>query len=307
MSLEKSFIEVLMEKVMDGVMIPKYQVERAVAPILDVFIENVISTLLDSKVEVISPEFPILKNRSAGSDSSGCTSTNIDWLMFNWTRNEIIFLELKTTDTTFRDPQSKIYSKIKREIGEGNAGLLVEGVEKIRRASSEFEKYDYILSKLKKFPMQDCSNARIVYIAPESCQILGQVDLRLTFSQLPKHVDTPYPKEWVCVREKLERLDQINLWSRNYRSQSMGQKNFEAKLNCQEVRQLCLDAGDDVVIGFQGGLKALQQTNPTLLLARKYKWDHAVSRSNSKNIRNWIPGSRFLSVVDEMVGGNRDC
>lgn len=58
---EKRFVEALMKGVLDGAMVPKLQVERALAPIMGFFIEVVLSEKLDSDILMLSPEFPLKK------------------------------------------------------------------------------------------------------------------------------------------------------------------------------------------------------------------------------------------------------
>src|SRR6476659_2192899 len=106
--MSKSFAETLMDHIMEGVMIPKVQTERAVGPILSMFLAEVLTlTLRDDPVlsgplTLICPEFPLKKPENNAS-------TNVDWLMLNQSRNQLLFVELKTSDTSVDLEQSAIY------------------------------------------------------------------------------------------------------------------------------------------------------------------------------------------------------
>jgi len=77
-----SFVEALMESIIETAMIPKVQIERAVGPILSMFLEDVLTEtlrddpVLSGRLVMICPEFPLKK---IGNNQS----TNIDWLMYN--------------------------------------------------------------------------------------------------------------------------------------------------------------------------------------------------------------------------------
>jgi hypothetical protein len=87
-----SFLQALMERIMEGTMIPKVQTEREVGPILGMFLEDVLTEafkddpLLSGQISTVCPEFPFKKpgNRQ---------STNIDWLTRNSEREQLILVE----------------------------------------------------------------------------------------------------------------------------------------------------------------------------------------------------------------------
>ncbi len=86
---EMDFVTELMKHIMEGVNIPKVQIERVVGPILGMFIKEVLPNINDSGDEVsVYPEFPFKK-------ANNNQSTNIDWLMYNKTKNELIFFRVK--------------------------------------------------------------------------------------------------------------------------------------------------------------------------------------------------------------------
>jgi hypothetical protein len=67
---ETEFINELMRHIIDGVNIPKVQVERAVTPVLSLFIESILNKYFENNDEysgeykLISPEFPLKKDNN---------------------------------------------------------------------------------------------------------------------------------------------------------------------------------------------------------------------------------------------------
>ena len=109
--MEKLFIETLMHHIIEAAMIPKSQVERAVGPILSMFLDVVLTETfrndqdLSGSLVMVSPEFPLKK-------IDNWQSTNIDWLMYNTQRQQLLLVELKTSDTSTNDAQNFIYRNI---------------------------------------------------------------------------------------------------------------------------------------------------------------------------------------------------
>jgi hypothetical protein len=304
---QSTFIDSLMSQIMDGANIPKYQVERAVSPILGVFIEPLMSAALNADVVMLAPEFPIRKEGSGDRDgisqrTTPNTSTNIDWLMFNKTHNELVLLELKTTDTTFSLDQVAIYARLKKDIEEHSAAFLLDDLESIRRSSSERGKYDHVQNKLltalgdAASVFGHCRSAKIVYLAPEVSKP-SEFDLWLTFSKLPEEIATPHPEEWSAVRGCLSTLDNLSRKQRNQQPDTVDRKNFNKKSNINDIKSLCQTHGNGIIIGFSGGLKALRAEDMNTLEQRQYKWDYTSTGTGMKDLKNWISGEDFLSAV----------
>ncbi len=74
--------------------------ERAIGPILGMSITEVLPS--DDRLAMICAEFPLRKRSTTGPDTY--QSTNIDWLLYSNKLDQLVFVELKTTDTTF-DPE----------------------------------------------------------------------------------------------------------------------------------------------------------------------------------------------------------
>lgn len=99
------FVNDLMKHIIEGVNIPKVQVERALSPILSLYIESILTSYFNGNseysgsYEMISPEFPLKKENNQ--------STNIDYLLINRSKKTLVFFELKTDIGSF-DVDQKI-------------------------------------------------------------------------------------------------------------------------------------------------------------------------------------------------------
>src|SRR5689334_456739 len=97
------------------------------------FVAEVLSVKFQRRLEMISAEFPLLKPSVDGLGPS--QSTNIDWLLYDTDQDQLVFLELKTTDTTFDQEQDRVYSRMidRVNVKDGNAEFLVTDLRKIRK------------------------------------------------------------------------------------------------------------------------------------------------------------------------------
>ena len=129
--MSELFIKTLMDNLIEATMIPKVQVERVVGPILTVFLEDVLTETLKSDtdlsglIKMICPEFPLKKAENK-------QSTNIDWLMYNTQRKQLLFVELKTSDTSINSSQNEIYQSVTNDIQNKSGAFLISDLEKLR-------------------------------------------------------------------------------------------------------------------------------------------------------------------------------
>jgi len=81
---------------------PMLQIERAIGPILGIFIDQVLTeTFHDDpefcgNIETICPEFPLKQ-----LDTKYYLMDSVDWLMYNKDRNHLILFELKTSKNSY--------------------------------------------------------------------------------------------------------------------------------------------------------------------------------------------------------------
>lgn len=303
--MQIDFIESLMGHIMEATMIPKAQIERAVGPILSMFLAKVLTeTLRDDpdlsgEIIMVCPEFPLKKGGNR-------QSTNLDWLMINPSREMLLFVELKTSDTSVNANQNAIYHQKKGEVHSQGGGFLVRDVQILRDASNESGKYSYILEHRiapHREMITHCRDARVLYIVPASAQhkITGEIDRVITFGNLAEKISEPYPDAWKVIHRHLSKLDESSQRSRNirYSTSSMGfdGQNFKGKLDFKSMMDLCEERGNAIVVGFMGGITDLRNSNRNYLENRLYKWDEAQGGVGKKEGRNWIPGNEFYRIV----------
>jgi hypothetical protein len=303
--VEESFVEHMMARIMEGLMIPKVQTERAVGPILEVFLETVLTQALGADPELSGPlvmicsEFPLRK-------PDNLQSTNIDWLMYNRERSQLLFVELKTSDTSVAEEQAAIYRDKKEAVGREGGAFLIEDVRQLRDVSSERGKYDYVL-KNKVQPLaaeiSACRDMRILYLMPETtrAKVEKQADRVLCFSDLPWSIAGPYAQEWPVIRSALCLCDSSSKKTRNQKADSANDgANYAGRVDFDSIVNLCREDGDRMVVGFNGGARALRAADLSYLERRLYKWDMATDGVGVKVGGNWIAGSLFLAALDEV-------
>jgi hypothetical protein len=301
------FVEALMDHIMEGVMIPKVQIERAVGPILSMFLADVLTeTLRDDpslsgSIVMICPEFPIKK-------ADNLQSTNIDWLMYNTERKQLLFVELKTSDTSFDTGQNVIY-RVKQDAVRSKGGsFLMEDLEQLSKTSTEGGKYRYILEKrlsLFKTEITASHDARIIYLIPKSAEhkVQGLADKVFSFGMLSNSITGSFAEEWNVIRNHLCVLDESSWRSRNQQLISVSvdnrASNFVDSFDYLSIVELCKKLGDAVVVGFTGGVAGLASQDLASLERRRYKWDNVVGGLGNKVLRNWIPGSVFSDIISK--------
>lgn len=335
---------------MEATMIPKSQIERAVGPILSMFLDVVLTETfrenrnLSGSLVMVSPEFPLKKK-------DNWQSTNIDWLMYNTMRKQLLFVELKTSDTSINDDQNSIYH-IKQEaiLSQGGA-FLIDDLEQMRNRSSESGKYQYIL-ETKVLPLKDeisnCHDAKIIYLVPKSVEhkVKGHADSILTFAMLSKSIPGKFAEEWGIIRDHLCALDDSSQQSRNrqYRNSSplrvikenegirqlkLGNEYLPAgastiengasedveinpatrksaywqgTVDFHEMYNLCLQHGDNIIVGFTGGINAFASSQFSELQSRRFfRWDYA-KNSLGKKKGDWLSGSTVIDILRQHHG-----
>ena len=305
MNERTTFIRQLMSHILEGVRIPKLQVERAVGPVLGFFLEDVLTATLaedeelSGRYRMLCPEFPLLKK-----SASNLQSTNIDWLLYNETRQELLFLELKTASTSFSGDQALTYLETKLKVLDQGAAFLSEDLDLIEQASLEHQKYAFIRQLLAErlsggLPaLAACHSLRVMYLVPapmkESTPHLQRMDKALSFSELKEEIDSPFADEWRVICQALKQLD-----DKPSPSETAG-KNYQDLVSFERIKALCSERGAQIVVGFMGGETALLQASPESLQQRKYKWDGALEGQGRKHHANWIAGDRFAEVVKRL-------
>jgi len=189
-----------MKHILDQRKIPKVQVERAIGPILGLFIEELLSKALKDKLVMICAEFPLRKS-TAGSNQS----TNIDWLLYSKRNCQLVFVELKTTGV-FNRAQFDRYCQVIRSV-KGSAEHLLADVLEIRKHSAQKAKYDELIKLIRGTPFSDCRKAKLVYIMPEvpapGIRVDGVELDWLRLCDLEVREDFRFAREWKVIHERL--------------------------------------------------------------------------------------------------------
>jgi hypothetical protein len=299
--LPEVFIEKLMEHIMHLTVIPKVQVERAIGPILGLFIAELLSTKWSKGVELICEEFPLRKAPKNGILKY--QSTNIDWLLYDVKEDQLVFLELKTACTSFDPDQEDTYHRVIRRIKESGALFLVDDLQEIMCRSLERKKYEEVLKSFPKdSPYSNCRNAKVVYIAPSAMikdarrKLTGSEVEWLSFTDLPGKIFSKFAAEWEIIHRYLVELDNQLPW--NGTQDGGNRLNYGDTCGLDDVILLCEEKGDSIVIGFAGGVAKLRASVLEELRNRRaFKWDLAEAGSGVKDTRNWISGRKFLEIV----------
>ena len=300
------FFEALMQHLMKGTMIPKVQVERSIGPIIGFFLADALSTLWKEDIVMLCPEFPIKKDDNH-------QSTNIDWLMFSRTQQELLLVELKTTDTSFRVWQADIYDDLQKKITEkASSAFLIDDLEVIGENSSESGKYGNVKKLMAKGlgvtveqlgdTLAGCKHARVIYLAPEVSRPKNWKPdwLWLSFADLPPALDAhPHADQWPAIRNSLIKLDTLTRSVRNGDDLSTaGEKNYKDFCNFDEAENLCRSEGASVVLGLINWRAELPHMSLDQLRSRNYKYDLTENSNHGKKIaKNWVPGDEFLAHV----------
>ncbi len=206
----QNFTSSLMDMILEGMKIPKVQVERAVAPIIAMFVGDVLKSFLaaseSDRYVLVSQEFPLKKDNNQ--------STNIDFLLVNDHRHQLIFVELKTDLSSFDSKQAKIYEEIKGRVAKESAAFLWEDLSEISNHSTKKFKYEYLKANFQDHIPDPgkITDALIVYMVPEALKekvrrSSAAIDHVISFRELSRDIHSDHACEWAIVREKLTVLD----------------------------------------------------------------------------------------------------
>ena len=124
--------------------IPKYQFERRIDSILEMFLPEYLSKKFGGDAEFVVPEFPIKK-------TANNQSNNVDFLFYlkrpfaaidKW-----LLCELKTDDDSINHEQIQLYTRAKAK----GMKAMLNDLAFIRNASVKKDKYDILINRLKTF------------------------------------------------------------------------------------------------------------------------------------------------------------
>lgn len=188
--------------------VPKFQLERAVSPLLGLFIKQIINSEFNARTTISVPEFPLKKD-----DSN--QSTNIDWLLVDVINKILYLIELKTDILSLRDEQSNIYMKVLAALSlKQNASFLQEDFVSIMNASNRKDKYKIIKDILlvPDINFSEYGKIIVIYLVPDVIEPSSNYSFAkiLPFSKLPENIATDFYPEYQQLRKFLKSLSKTN-------------------------------------------------------------------------------------------------
>jgi len=307
---------------------PKFQVERAIGPMLGFFLPRALSELLDSNghsngetrdksvVITLAAEFPLKKP----GDSK--QSTNIDWLMYDTANNELLLVELKTEFASFQGEQLDRYLELATT---ANPWIgMKEDFDNICKVTKS-PKYTYAAKKLREVldncPDVENARVRVVYLAPKATAAAFDEAVKkfkptsalgsdsavcFFFEDLARFANGTAKDDLAPYRDKLfsalTPLD-LGLGLDGSTEAEASKKNYRGRLSLDEVLRNCKE-DKSILVGFKGGSKALAQQDVSHLQKRLYKWDKAGDKGVGSKIQvNWIEAEQFLKIVEPILSG----
>lgn len=310
--MSNPFLVALLENICESRKIPKVQVERAISPLLDIFVEDALRLFFKNDQEYsgnivkICPEFPLKKIDETNQ------STNIDWLMVNSDQNQILFVELKTSDSyvagsfaSRNNEMSKFdkYQEKRDKINLEGGGILIDELFEIANASNQPKKYAFIIEMISKYEamIRSCDSAKIIYIVPKTSKsiALSYVEKVLTFSDFPAEIKGNYSEEWRIIQKYLRKFDERPEPDIDLIIQKDTKHRPKGYVKFDQLIQICKTKGDKVIISFTGGEEAFaNESLKELKNRRHYKWDDA-ENVNYWTSKNWIHGDKVLKILKE--------
>ena len=106
------------------------------------------------------------------------------------------------------------------------------------------------------------------------------------------------------LRDSIQRFQARGVKSNRVYGKSSGWKlrtNYSRKVSLNELIDLCRQEGDDIVVGYHGGMDKLINSQKSYLENRIYKIDSTVDGTGKKDSRNWIKGTLFINVVKDII------
>ena len=106
------------------------------------------------------------------------------------------------------------------------------------------------------------------------------------------------------LRDSIQRFQSREVKSNRVNGQSSGWKietNYSSKVSLDELIDLIRQKGDDIVVGYHGGMDKLLNSSKSYLENRIYKLDSTIDGTGKKDSRNWLKGKAFLNVVKDII------
>ena len=212
--MSKLFLKDFFNQLQEFKRYPKYQYERRIDGFVGFFLPAVLKSHQINASKII-PEFPVKAHPEYA------LSKNIDYMIFDRSKNCITLVELKTDSVSVSEEQLKYYIETMNTLW----AELIDHVEKVRKKSKQKDKYKYLLNQLEDIPEGAIMEA--IYLAPadalpsfkksfnSACQMAGidpEKELkRWRFISLEdfassESIETVYQEEWQHLADALKAI-----------------------------------------------------------------------------------------------------
>lgn len=199
-----SFIESYIDLLIENSAIPKFQSERAISSLIELYISKIIRFLTKKEYEFITIELPLPID---GTNQS----TNIDYMLYNKNENCVLVVELKT------ERQGNDHHLVQQLINyqvfknDKEISLKILGIcDNKKRKRAHLKKYENQKNRIKKI-LKSNPEWQIMYICPDYMinndlikMETSHIDYKIGFSQL---LEIEIDNEWDVVKKYLRHLN----------------------------------------------------------------------------------------------------
>ena len=152
--MTKDFLEPLFNLLVANKEFPNYQAERRIDIFINYFVEKILSSYLEKETVFVCPEFPLKKTNTN-------QSTKLDYLCK--TKNEIVFVELKTDASSLKTEQADIYLKSSWTQCLADLKIIYDAVKN----KEHRKKYDVLMATIHTIELtEENTPLKILYISP---------------------------------------------------------------------------------------------------------------------------------------------
>ena len=152
--MNNTFLENLFKLLKTNKDFPNYQAERRIDIFINYFLTEMLTNYLGKKVEFVCPEFPLKKENTN-------QSTKLDYLCK--TKDEIVFVELKTDASSLKTEQASIYLKSSWT----QCLLDLKSIYAAVKNKEHRKKYDVLMATINTIELsEENTPLKILYISP---------------------------------------------------------------------------------------------------------------------------------------------
>ncbi|MFC1578247.1 type I restriction enzyme HsdR N-terminal domain-containing protein [Thermodesulfobacteriota bacterium] len=177
--MSEKFLEAFFSQLREFKEYPKYQYERRIDGFIGFFLPAVLKSH-DINVSKIIPEFPVKAHPEYA------LSNNIDYMLFDSSKNCVTLVELKTDSVSVSEKQLEYYI----ETMNTPWGELKTHVKRVRQKSKQENKYKFLSNQMENIPDDVIMDA--IYLAPADALPLFESG----FKSACQTIGTEFNKEW---------------------------------------------------------------------------------------------------------------